>query len=279
MASGIYRITCMPTGEFYLGSAGSIERRWWEHRNQLRKGVHHTQRLQLAWTTHGEDAFVFEVLEEAPRDQLARIEDMYLVQAVGTPLCLNVAASAMHPPSLDPAVAERIRQTLKARFKDPTQHPRYGAKLSEEARATISRKLKGMFAGERHYRYGKTVSEEVRKKIGDAQRNKPKAPRVITPEGRAKIAAAAAAGRYSHWKGRTHTEESRAKMSKRIRVTLPDGSVQEYPGLSATREALGVTLPTIIRSCRSGLPLKKGPRCGYRFAYADEGCTAPTLVL
>jgi group I intron endonuclease len=267
MASGVYRITCMPTDEFYVGSSSAIERRWWEHRTALNRNRHHCGLLQAAWNTHGEDAFVFEVLEDVPRDRLAQVEDMYLAQVVTTPLCFNTALSAMNPPSLDPAVAARIGVTLKARFRDPTQHPRFGATLSGASRAKISANRKGKAAGEAHYRYGQTVSAEVRKKIGDTQRGQPKAPRSITPEGRAKIAAAAAAGHYSHWQGRQHTDEAKAKMMKRVLVTHPDGSAQEYPSLSAVLTALGLKMPTLRRALLYGRPLQKGPRAGYRFQY------------
>jgi group I intron endonuclease len=257
----------MPTGEFYVGSSSSIERRWWEHRNNLNHNAHHCAALQAAWNKHGDAAFVFEALEDVPRERLAQVEDVYLAQAVTTPLCFNTALTAMNPPSLDPAVAARIAATLKARFRDPTQHPRFGAKLSAESRAKISANRKGKAAGEAHYRYGKTVSVEVRKKIGDTQRGRPKAPRGITPEGRAKIMAAAAAGHYSHWKGRQHTAEAKAKMSRRVLVIRPDATTQEYPSLRAVLVALGLHMPTLQRALFYERPITKGPWAGYQFKY------------
>lgn len=269
MATGIYRITCMPTGLYYVGSAQSIERRWWAHRNQLAKGTHHALKLQAAWNTYGESAFVFEVLEETALGKLVQIEDTYLLPAVTDPLCANTAPSALMSPSLDPAIAKRIGETLKVRFKDPTQHPRFGATLSPESRAKISANRKGKQAGKAHYRYGKTLSEEVRKKIGDAQRGVAKGPR--SAETRRKLSEALKE-RFKDpaahpWTGKHHTKEARAKMSKQVRVTYPEGRQEVFPSLTAVLEEFGLKMPTLRRALQWGSPISKGPRAGFKFEY------------
>lgn len=60
--SGVYKITCLPTGKFYIGSAMQFSPRWSLHKVQLRQGKHHSPYLQNAWNKHGPDAFKFEVL-------------------------------------------------------------------------------------------------------------------------------------------------------------------------------------------------------------------------
>lgn len=60
--SGVYQITCKPTGKIYVGSAVQFRRRWSLHRVQLRQGTHHSPHLQNAWNKHGADAFEFKVL-------------------------------------------------------------------------------------------------------------------------------------------------------------------------------------------------------------------------
>jgi group I intron endonuclease len=59
---GIYSITS-PSGKKYVGSGQDIEKRWDWHRHKLRKGGHHSQALQRAWTKYGESTFLFEILE------------------------------------------------------------------------------------------------------------------------------------------------------------------------------------------------------------------------
>ena len=70
-----------------------------------------------------------------------------------------------------------------------------------------------------------------------------------------------------HWAGKTHSEESKAKMGKAVRMLSPEGEAKVYPRTTAIKEQLGIFLPTVLRSVRSGKPLSKGPYTGWRFEY------------
>lgn len=242
----IYRITNMANGKFYIGSADSFARREWQHKYDLKRNAHKNPHLQASWNTHGEEMFVFEILEQIPEgeDQLAW-EDKWLRDCVGKPDCYNVNTLATAP--------------------------RLGLTLSDESKAQLSANRKGKAAGEAHYRYGQTVSEEVRQKIGDTQRGKPKAPgRKVSEAGRAKILAAAAAGSYSHWKGREHTEEAKTKLRRPIYALLPDGTRRDFIGVSAAGEELNVAYPMLLRACKVGKPINRGMFAGWQFFYADQ---------
>lgn len=78
MASGIYRIRNRTTGKCYVGSAVNIERRWGEHRAYLRGGYHHSQHMQRAWLLHGEEEFLFEVIEEVCPERLIEREQHWI---------------------------------------------------------------------------------------------------------------------------------------------------------------------------------------------------------
>lgn len=75
--SGIYSITT-PSGSTYIGSSNSIYRRWSEHKRSLRKGTHHSTRLQAAWNKHG-NALVFSILEVCPSEDLESREQHYIL--------------------------------------------------------------------------------------------------------------------------------------------------------------------------------------------------------
>lgn len=62
---GVYAIHNTITDWRYIGSSLDVERRWQEHRVLLRQGRHHNHALQAAWRRHGEDSFVFVLIEEA----------------------------------------------------------------------------------------------------------------------------------------------------------------------------------------------------------------------
>src|ERR1019366_7918314 len=55
----IYRIICVPTGEFYVGcTAAPVRRRWLGHRGPLRQGKHSSKNFQRAWDRYGTREFI-----------------------------------------------------------------------------------------------------------------------------------------------------------------------------------------------------------------------------
>ena len=76
--SGIYRITNTKNGKFYIGSSKHIDRRWWEHTNDLNKKQHINPKLQHAWTYYGANAFEFIVVESVDKSNLITREQFYL---------------------------------------------------------------------------------------------------------------------------------------------------------------------------------------------------------
>lgn len=78
MNTGIYKITNVKNGKFYIGSAKDIERRWWEHKNDLKKKKHINTKLQNAWDFYGEPNFEFIILEVVNESDLFNREQFYL---------------------------------------------------------------------------------------------------------------------------------------------------------------------------------------------------------
>src|ERR1039458_7927374 len=64
MSSGIYKITNLKNGKFYVGSSNDIDNRWICHRRDLTNGDHVNPKLQHAWDFYGKDTFKFEIVEE-----------------------------------------------------------------------------------------------------------------------------------------------------------------------------------------------------------------------
>ena len=63
---GIYAIVHVLSGRRYIGQSKNIEKRWGQHRELLKGESHHNQRLQKVWSSDGELAFEFLVVEYAP---------------------------------------------------------------------------------------------------------------------------------------------------------------------------------------------------------------------
>jgi hypothetical protein len=213
--------------------------------------------LQAAWAKYGEECFVFEVVE--PVDDfstLLAIENKWLRSALGHDKCYNSAPSAG---------TTWLGVTGEA-------HPAYGSRRTEDVKQRMSESIKAwaianpdkVAKGSRHYRYGKTLSAEVRQKIGDAQRGVKKAPRVISAGGRAKIAAAAAAGAYGHQRGRVRPRSEMANIMRPVRE-MTTGAV--FEALNDALRFYGLKMPTLRRALKTGKPISKGPLAGLRFEY------------
>lgn len=68
--SGVYAITCVPTGEKYIGSTMDLRARWGNHKAHLKKGNHSSRRLQEAYDKHGPDQFTCELVEAMTSEAL-----------------------------------------------------------------------------------------------------------------------------------------------------------------------------------------------------------------
>lgn len=68
--SGVYAITCLATGEQYIGSTMDLRARWGNHKAHLKRGDHSSKRLQAAWDEHGPGQFTCELVEAVTSEAL-----------------------------------------------------------------------------------------------------------------------------------------------------------------------------------------------------------------
>jgi group I intron endonuclease len=72
-SAGVYQIICLPTGDTYIGSTNNFARRWHQHRDDLRLGIHANYRLTNLYLHYGAGALEFSILETcAPERRLYR---------------------------------------------------------------------------------------------------------------------------------------------------------------------------------------------------------------
>ena len=78
MKRGVYKITNIKNGKFYIGSSKDIEFRWNEHTKHLNGGYHINNKLQNAWNFYGKENFSFDILETVNECDLLVKEQFYL---------------------------------------------------------------------------------------------------------------------------------------------------------------------------------------------------------
>jgi group I intron endonuclease len=273
----VYEIRNLVTNKFYIGSSANLHERFRTHRNKLRSNAHPNPHLQASWNKHGEDVFKFTKLAE-----FESIEDMFVCEAaliddnIDKPECFNMArwvdtpmrglTGPAHPNYGKPMAEEQKAQLREATTRQWAESdPRTGRKHTAEARQKISAKVQVALA---EGRGGKFIpSEETRKKMSEALQGNQSA-KGYKRTGAEKDAIAERMRGNQNWLGKTHSEESKAKMGRAIIATAPDGTQTTYPTITALRTALSLTPPTVHRVLESGKPLSKGRMAGWGFAYA-----------
>ena len=90
MNSGIYRITNIINGKFYVGQTIDLIARKSSHFVYLRGNNHHNPKLQAAYNKYGAEAFVFEALERVDRINLAEREAFWVTKLNAIELGYNI---------------------------------------------------------------------------------------------------------------------------------------------------------------------------------------------
>lgn len=222
MNTGVYEILNTVNGKRYVGSAVLFRTRFAVHRHELRRGEHHSKKLQNAWDKYGQEAFVFRKLFVCAKDMLTFYEQRAIDTFNPEYNILKLARSSLgykHAP-------EALARMSKAQRSRP---PREGRPLSEETKQKIGDKNRGRVVSEstreklRAARAGKTPARgmqhslEARAKMSAARKGKPRPPEAIkagaakrrgvprSPETKAKLSALAM--------GRQMSAETRRKIS------------------------------------------------------------------
>ena len=77
--SGIYKITCLKTGEIYIGKSTDIKTRWQQHcKTAFNCGNIASSLLHTKMQQYGVENFTFEVLEKVPKENLSEREKFYI---------------------------------------------------------------------------------------------------------------------------------------------------------------------------------------------------------
>lgn len=231
----IYKITCLPTGKVYIGSAFNLKRRWKEHQYHLRRKTHHNIYLQNAWDKYGENTFLFEVIEECEKEILVGREQFWVnqYQSANPDLGFNIA-SVISAPMAGRQHSAETRSKISIAQK--------GVPAPQRSRVRPPEEIEKVAATQR----GRKRPPEIGLKISASKKGKPLTERQIAG---IKTTAAALRGKplsathrasisrgHQGKKGKPHTAESRAKMSsaQKNRGPVSEGTRTK---MSAARKA------------------------------------------
>jgi group I intron endonuclease len=241
MGMGIYKIINVINNKFYIGSAVNFSRRKARHFSELRHNKHNNRWLQASWNKHGEQSFVFAIVEEVQdKALLLEAENRWLKEHVGKDYCYNIGVDATAP---------MLGMSGEA-------SPTWGRKRTEKELMAQS------WAGKKH-------SEQSKQKIRGALKG-----HSVSTSTRAKISATLS-GEGNFWYGKKRPDHG-AKVSKTI-FAMPDGIL--FPSVAIARQYYDVKPPTLNRALKSGKPIARGKLKGYEFKYVVGKPTENDLAL
>ncbi len=185
MKCGIYLIENVINKKVYVGSSQEIEKRWLNHRSDLRRNTHPNLHLQSAWNKYKERSFSFKIICEVSKDKLIQTEQIFLdalqsyKQEYGYNFARFAKASARgtHP-------TQEARAKMSAAHKGKPSH-RKGKPHTKETRAKMSCAAKGKIRSLEHCKNislakkgkpGKSPSLETRKKMSVSHKGRKHGP-------------------------------------------------------------------------------------------------------
>lgn len=158
----VYQIRNVVTNKVYVGSSINAEGRGKQHFGLLRKGNHHSRRLQEAWNKYGEINFVFEILQICSDEDLRRLEQRYIDKLKAYTNGYNT-----HPEATITYMPSEIRERMSVSAKRVGKSPELQKQRAENAKRQHAEGRLGLVT------WSPEVAKEAHRKSGEARRGKP----------------------------------------------------------------------------------------------------------
>jgi len=261
---GVYKITCLSTGKYYIGYSKEIEKRFHTHKMLLRASRHFNILLQRAYDKYGYDDFTFEILHTCKTiDDAKGLELQYLDDINIRPLLYNIHYNnsggdllTHHPNRTE--IIEKMTRTITELNNNMTK---------EEKQQKYGQ------SGEKNGMYGRTHTDEVKKRITELKTGNTYCKgKKASAETRQKLSIVASQriGDANHFFGKHHSEETKQKLRDANAGKLPintrkvivDGTT--YASVTEAGRQICVCTATIIHRIKSPNPMFAN------YKYADD---------
>lgn len=248
---GVYKISNILSGRYYIGYSTNINRRFSVHRSKLKKNCHDNIFLQRAYNLDGEDKFNYDIIHICSTEEEAKeIELLYLTNLSIRDMLYNLNYNNSGGDLLSNHPEKNV-----IREKILKSHQETISKMTPEERSQ-----KYGRTGEKNGMYGKTHTDEVRKKYSEIHKgNKYCKGKIASTETRQKISEKAKLkiGEKNPFFGKHHTEETIQKIKEKNKGRLPpnttkisiDGNI--YISMTEASRQLNIPTPTILWRIKS----------------------------
>lgn len=253
---GVYMIKNETNGKFYIGSSKNINKRWSQHKSDLKRGKHKNTHLQRSYNKNG-NVFSYTILEETDDDSLLLKEQEYIDKYRNDKNFYNIGLKSCGGDNLTnnpkrEEIIEKITNSIrkwyesmseedKERFKKYGEdNPNYGNRWSEEMKESASKRSKEYYSNHDQALKGKKLEEfydeETVKNMKEKMSNFAKT----------------RTGEKNPFYGKEHSDETKEKLrNKRLGKYHGEQNIPftidgiEYKSLGEASKKLGIHITTI----------------------------------
>ena len=273
---GVYKISNILSGKYYIGYSTNINRRFTVHRSKLKQKCHDNIFLQRAYNLDGEDKFKYDIIhicdteEDAKEIELQYLTDLNIREQLYNLNYNNSGGDLMthHPDK------KKIREKIVNSFKETLNNM-----TSEEIKQKYGK------CGERNGMFGKTHTEEVKKMNSKLKKGNTNFKGCKhTEESKQKMSEIRKnknTGENNSFFGKHHSEETKQKIREKNIGNIPPSNKEItiddffYISISEAGRQLNIPAPTILWRLNS-----KNPKFdNYKYANKEETTTQPSEIL
>lgn len=228
MRNVIYIIKSTIDDRLYVGSSINFNLRVNQHKHHLRKGTHHSKKLQNFVNKYGIDSIYFEVIHQCEKkEHLIHIEQKYIDELKPFFNINKVADSRLGMKHTEESKIHMVSQRKKkSGYKK-------GFKRTEQQRLNISKGRKGIRTSHESimkgvatrrknggYKFSKETIEKIRKASTGRLHSEETKKKISESKKGSKNPMYGLKGPDNHRFGKKHTEETKRKMSMRARKVI-----------------------------------------------------------